>query len=149
VLPPSEASGLPSGWKRDLLDSQRVARLGILDTDGRPRVLPVTYALHADRIWTAIDSKPKREDVEPARLRYLRRRPQVALTADRYDDDWARLAWVQVLGTASIRDVGDEPGALGALAEKYPQYRADRPPGPLIAITPERVVAWRAWQPGG
>ena len=147
MLPkPAPLADLASPWEIDLLRGARVARLGLVDDEAGPRVLPVTYAVHADRIWTAIDTKPKR-DVEPARLRYLRRRPQVALTADRYDDDWARLAWVQVLGTAGIRKTGDEPGALDALAEKYPQYRADRPPGPLIAITPERVVAWRASEP--
>ena len=132
------------GWALGLLTEARVARLGLLDSDDRPRVLPVTYALSGERIWSAIDSKPKRRGREPARLGFLRRRPEVALTVDRYDENWSRLAWVQVLGVASIHDTQEEPDALAALIEKYEPYRAEAPPGPLIAIRPSRALAWRA-----
>ncbi len=131
-------------WERGLLTKARVAHLGLLDSDGAPRVMPVTFAIADGRVWSAIDEKPKRPGREPARLRFLRERPRVALTVDRYDDDWSRLAWVQVLGTARVLDAGAEPGAMGALAEKYEPYRERRPPGPLIAIEPERVLSWRA-----
>lgn len=145
MLPPNEPSDLYSDWERELLRAARVARLGLLDEDGAPRVLPVTFALAGGRIWSAIDRKPKRSGAEPARLRFLRRRPRVALTVDRYDDDWSRLAWVQVLGAASIHDAGAEPEAMAALAAKYAPYRDQAPPGPLIAIEPERVLSWRAF----
>jgi PPOX class probable F420-dependent enzyme len=131
------------GWALDLLRDARVARLGLLDSDGRPRVLPITYVLADGVLWTAIDSKPKRTDREPARVQFLRRRPEVAVTVDRYEDDWSRLAWVQVLGRATLHEGAEEAGALAALTEKYQQYRADPPPGPLISIEPERVLAWR------
>jgi PPOX class probable F420-dependent enzyme len=132
------------GWALGLLTEARVARLGLLDSDDRPRVLPVTYALSGERIWSAIDSKPKRRGREPARLGFLRRRPDVALTVDRYDENWSRLAWVQILGVASIHDTQEEPDALAALIEKYEPYRAEAPAGPLIAIRPSRALAWRA-----
>ena len=144
MSPGPEPGDLPSGWELELLGSAPVARLGMLDAEDRPRVLPVTFALHAGRIWTAIDNKPKRSGHEPARLRHLRRRPEVALTVDRYEDDWSRLAWVQVMGTASVHDAGGGAEALGALTAKYPQYRDDPPPGPVISINPERVISWRA-----
>jgi PPOX class probable F420-dependent enzyme len=131
-------------WARELLARSRVARLGLLDSDDRPRVLPITFAVAEGRIWTAIDSKPKRPGTEPARLRFLRRRPEVAVTVDRYDDDWSRLAWVQILGRASLHPIDEEPEALTALTERYEQYRAEPPGGPLIAIKPTRVLAWRA-----
>lgn len=132
------------GWALELLERSRVARLGLLDSDGRPRVLPITFALAGGLIWTAIDSKPKRRGREPARLGFLRRCPEVAVSVDRYEDDWSRLAWVQVLGTAAIHGVEDAGGALGALVEKYEPYRDEPPPGPLIAIEPRRALAWRA-----
>jgi nitroimidazol reductase NimA-like FMN-containing flavoprotein (pyridoxamine 5'-phosphate oxidase superfamily) len=50
----------------ELLEDARVARLGLLDEEGAPRVLPVTFAVAEERIWSAIDQKPKREG-EPAR----------------------------------------------------------------------------------
>ena len=58
----------------ELLEGGRVGRLGFLDGEDGPRVLPVTYALHGDAIWSAVDRKPKRAG-EPARIGYLRRRP--------------------------------------------------------------------------
>lgn len=127
-----------------MLASARVARLGLLDTDDRPRVLPVTFALVGGAIYSAIDHKPKRPGSEPARLRYLRRRPEAALTVDHYDDDWTALAWVQVLGRVKILPAEHAPVALEALAEKYSQYRADPPPGPVLELAPERTLWWRA-----
>lgn len=131
-------------WALELLGESRVARLGLLDSDDRPRVLPITFALAGERIWTAIDSKPKQPGREPARLAFLRRRPEVAVTVDRYEDDWSRLAWVQVLGMAAIQDVEEGSEGRRALTEKYGQYRDEAPPGPLIRIEPRRVLSWRA-----
>jgi PPOX class probable F420-dependent enzyme len=126
----------------ELLESSRVARLGLLDAEAKPRVLPVTYAVHAGAIWSAIDRKPKRAS-EPARLRYLRRRPAAALTVDRYSDDWNDLAWVQLLGAVDVLERG-EPAALEALARRYAAYRVEPPPGPFVRLVPERVLWWRA-----
>jgi PPOX class probable F420-dependent enzyme len=133
----------PPGWAHDLLDEARVAHMGMLDAGGAPRVLPVTFAVAGGRIWSAIDRKPKRT-AEPARLRFLRRDPRAALTVDRYSDDWGELAWVQVLGQASVTEADDGSDGLAALGDKYPQYRAEPPPGPLIALAPERCLHWRA-----
>jgi len=41
-------SNLPT-WARELVTSARVARLGLIDDTGRPRVLPVTFALVGDQ----------------------------------------------------------------------------------------------------
>ena len=103
----------------------------------------MTFALAQGRIWSAIDQKPKRAG-EPARLRYLRRDPRAALTVDHYSDDWEELAWVQVLGTVRILDQAEGAAGLGALSAKYEQYREKRPPGPLLALRPERYLWWRA-----
>jgi PPOX class probable F420-dependent enzyme len=124
-----------------------VARLGLLDEQGAPRVLPVTFAVAEGRIWNAIDQKPKRTE-EPARLRFLRRDPRAALTVDRYSDDWDQLAWVQVLGRVETVDVGEGLVGLEALREKYVQYREQAPPGPLLALEPRRFLSWRAADQG-
>lgn len=132
-------------WARDLLSEARVAHLGVLDGDGQPRVLPVTFAVAAGAIWSAVDEKPKRRAGEDlARVRWLRARPQSTITVDSYDDDWTRLAWVQVLGTTEILDVAGQDEALAALAARYAPYRRSSPPGPLLRLTPSRAVCWRA-----
>ncbi|MEA2377262.1 MAG: hypothetical protein QOD13_1169 [Thermoleophilaceae bacterium] len=127
-------------WALELLGSGRVARLAFLDEEDLPRVLPVTFALHDGAVWSAIDRKPKRPG-EPARVRRLRRRPEAALVVDRYDDDWSRLAWVELRGSVSVEPLGP---ALDALIEKYPQYAEQRPQGPLLRLRPERFTCWRA-----
>ena len=130
------------GWARELLERARVAHLGLLDDGDRPRVLPVTFALAEGALHTAVDHKPKRPG-EPARVRYLRRRPDAALMVGRYDEDWTRLAWVQALGRAEVAD-GAPPAALEALRAKYAPYREREPRGPFVVIRPERFVCWRA-----
>jgi PPOX class probable F420-dependent enzyme len=127
-------------WALELLRDRRVGRLALLDEEDLPRALPVTYALFEGAVWSAIDQKPKRAP-EPARVRRLRRRPEAALLVDRYDDDWSRLAWVELRGAVSVEPIGP---ALDALAEKYPQYVDEPPPGPLLRLAPERFACWRA-----
>ena len=130
-------------WGRDLLARARVAHLAFLDEDDRPRVLPVTFALAGGAVWSAIDSKPKRT-AEPARVRLLRRRPEAALCVDRYDDDWSRLAWVQLLGRVDVLDAAADIPGLDALIAKYPQYREQPPPGPVLRLTVRRALSWSA-----
>ena len=108
----------------------------------------MTFALAGGRIWSAIDRKPKRSR-EPARLRFLRRDPRAALTVDRYSEDWDELAWVQVIGEVSIHDASEGAVGLEALIAKYEQYRAEPPPGPLLALEPRRYLSWRAADTGG
>jgi PPOX class probable F420-dependent enzyme len=134
-------------WAHGLIEEARVGRLAFTDGEGRPRVLPVTFALAEGAIWSAIDSKPKRT-AEPARVRWLRRRPEAALLVDRYDDDWSRLAWVQVLGTVEVLPLDDGPDGLEALTAKYQQYRAEPPPGPLLRLAVDRALQWRSADAG-
>jgi PPOX class probable F420-dependent enzyme len=133
-------------WALELLDEARVGHLGLLDDRDRPRVQPVTYVLHGGRLHTAVDDKAKRVPAaRVARVRFLRRRPEAALTVDRYDEDWSALAWVQVLGSVRVHDdLAAHPGAADALAAKYAAYRERPPSGPLLELVPERVLHWRA-----
>jgi PPOX class probable F420-dependent enzyme len=140
-------SELP-GWARELLERSPLAHLAYLDERNRPRVLPVTYAVAGERLWTAVDRKPKEKPPgRIARVRYLRRRAEAALCVDHYEDDWSRLAWVQVIGSASVVEIGgtaETAAALAALKAKYDDYVAAPPDGPLIGLHPERVLYWRA-----
>ncbi len=139
----SNLAELPA-WATELLGA-RVARLGLLDFEGRPRVLPVTFAVAAGRIWSALDRKPKSvPPAELARVRFVRRDSRAALTVDRYSDDWSELAWVQVLGDVEVVEVDRGAEGLAALAAKYDPYRESPPPGPLLALDPQRCLHWRA-----
>lgn len=132
-------------WARALLDEARVAHLGLIDAQERPRVLPVTFAAIGGELWSAVDDKPKRQaGAALARVRWLRARPASTVAVDRYDDDWTRLAWVQLVGTTAVLDVAGRDDVLAALAARYPQYRDLPPRGPLLRLTPDRIVCWRA-----
>ena len=131
------------GWAGELLATERVARLAFVDAGDHPRALPVTFAIADGLVWSAIDEKPKRS-AEPARLRYLERRPEAALLVDVYDDDWSRLAWVQLLGRIEVAPIDSSPEAMEALAAKYEPYAARTPPGPLLRLSVERALHWRA-----
>jgi PPOX class probable F420-dependent enzyme len=133
---------LPS-WARSLIESTRVAHLGLTDDGGRPRVLPVTFAVAASNLVTAIDHK--RKQVPPdrlARIRWLQGNPQAALTIDHYEEDWSRLAWVQALGTIQILEANNAPEAIEALTQRYEQYQSTPPTGPILQLTPERLIWW-------
>jgi PPOX class probable F420-dependent enzyme len=127
-----------------LLEDERHAHLALLDGDGAPRVLPVTFGLVDGEVVSAVDHKPKRRPgAELARVRWLRRDPRAALGVDRYDEEWARLRWVQLLGRVAIED-GVDAAALAALQRRYPQYRERPPDGPLLRLRVERALWWRA-----
>jgi PPOX class probable F420-dependent enzyme len=127
-------------WALALLDEIPVGHLGFHDEQGHPRVQPITFARVGDTLVSAIDLKPKKGT--PARIARLQADPRATLTVDRYDADWAKLAWIQVLGTATVEPI--DPEALRALQHRYPAYCEQPPPGPLIRLSPTRVLSWRA-----
>jgi PPOX class probable F420-dependent enzyme len=124
-----------------------VARLATADANARPHIVPIVFAVAGDTIYSAVDAKPKRTTAL-RRLANVAANPAVAVLVDKYDQDWTRLWWVRADGTGRVLD-GEEPerdAALDALAARYPQYREQRPDGPVLAIDVER---WSGWAAGG
>jgi PPOX class probable F420-dependent enzyme len=121
----------------------RVLRLATADGDGRPHLVPCTFALDGGgRIVIGIDGKPK-TTLNLRRLRNIGQNPRVSLLADEYDEDWARLWWARADGTASVeRDGAGHDEHWRLLRDKYPQYDGQALGGPVIAVT---VVSWSGW----
>jgi len=132
-----------SEWEaRRRLAGARVARLATATATGRPHLVPVTFAVDGDRIYTAVDGKPK-TTANLRRLRNIAENPQVSLLADHYSDDWRTLWWARADGCAAIlTGAADIQRPICLLTARYPQYRASRPGGPVIAIA---VTRWTAW----
>ena len=120
------------------LVAARVGRLATADASGRPHVVPVVFAVEGDRIVWAVDEKPKRTR-RLKRLANIEANPQVEVLIDHYEDDWSRLWWVRLRGTARIVD---DRTAVELLAAKYPQYARQPPSGPVIAVTIEERTEW-------
>jgi len=120
----------------------RVARLATLDEDGGPHLVPIVFALAGDTLYSAVDAKPKRSRTL-RRIENARKRPDVTVLVDSYEEDWTRLWWVRLRGRARVLDRGDEAErGLALLVDKYEQYR-ERPPGPPVLAVD--VVEWRGW----
>lgn len=136
---------------RELVHGARVARLATVAADGRPRVVPFTFVLTGDTVYSAVDDKPKRTQ-RLARLVDVETNPEVALLVDHYDDDWSLLWWVRMRGPARVLRAESEEErhererALDLLAAKYEQYRGRRPSGPVLAVD---VEEWRGWSDSG
>jgi PPOX class probable F420-dependent enzyme len=130
---------------RRLFATARVARLATVGASGRPHLVPLVFALAGDIVYSAVDAKPKRTTAL-RRLENVLHDPRVALLADHYDDDWDALWWVRADGAGRVVDRGEPEArrAVALLAERYPQYRADQPRGPVLAIAVERWSGWRA-----
>ena len=132
------------------LDAHRVGHLATVDGQARPHNVPVCFAVSGGRLYIAIDEKPKRAAPgDLRRVRNVRANPAVCLVVDDYDEDWSRLAWLQLRGEATlVEDPDEREAAIVALRERYPQYQAmDLETRPLLRITPTRVVGWRASPP--
>jgi PPOX class probable F420-dependent enzyme len=130
--------------QRQFLDRSRVAHLATADAAGAPHVVPVCYAAIGTVLYISIDEKPKRTDRPLKRLRNIQQNRQVAVTVDRWDEDWTRLAWVMLRGPAEILADGVEhDDAQAALRERYPQYRTmNLAPLPVIALRFDSVASW-------
>ena len=127
---------------RDRLASAPVVRMATTDPAGHPHLVVMTFAVERDRIYSAVDAKPKRTR-DLRRLRNIRANPQVAVLADHYEADWTRLWWVRADATAEIVDDPDAmAGPIALLRERYPQYREAPPEGPVIALTVRRWTGW-------
>jgi PPOX class probable F420-dependent enzyme len=136
--------------ERAVLETARVARLATADAEGRPHVVPICFALTERDVRpvlvTPIDQKPKAADPgDLRRVRDIRSNASVALVIDRYTEDWDRLGWLQLRGTASVVDPAKErhAPAVRALRERYTQYADHALEGrPMIEIRIGSASSW-------
>ena len=127
---------------RQRLESARVGHLATVRPDGRPHVVPCCFVLFEETVYSAVDAKPK-STLALQRLRNVAAHPDASLVVDHYEEDWTRLWWIRLDGTARVLESGPErDAALAALAAKYSQYAEQPPPGAVVALD---VTDRRAW----
>ena len=128
---------------RERVRTARVARLATTDPDGRSHLVPIVFVLDGERLYSAVDAKPKRSR-RLRRVANARERSDVTVLVDHYEDDWGRLWWVSLRGRARVLDTGKEAErALQLLVEKYEQYRRELPGCPVLAV---HILEWRSWE---
>ena len=139
-----------------LVAGARHAVLSTIDArDGRPRSVPICHVLAVPEdggppaLWSPLDEKPKAA-ADPRRLRRvtnLAADPRATILVDRWDEDWPRLAFVELGCLGAIVEPGGEghAAAVDALRAKYPQYRRHRlEERPMLRFTVTAVRSWAA-----
>lgn len=137
------------------LENARVGHLSTADSQGKPYVVPVVFVVDEGRIYTPIDGKKKGDPQRLQRIRNIQENPQVGFIVDRYEEDWSKLGYVFIRGSATVLGGQDIEGEVAEgrefrrsvllLREKYPQYQSvslGGPEGLMIRITPESCSAW-------
>jgi PPOX class probable F420-dependent enzyme len=125
--------------------SARVAHLATADAHGRPHVIPICFVFDGKDFYSPIDEKPKRAAPQKLkRIRNIRENSNVSLVIDRYNEDWAKLAYILIIGKARVLLSGAKHRkAVNLLRRKYSQYRKmkiDRLP--MILIRTTRTTSW-------
>ncbi|MEX0789469.1 MAG: TIGR03668 family PPOX class F420-dependent oxidoreductase [Actinomycetota bacterium] len=122
----------------------RVARLATVRPDGTPHVVPITFVLDGDLIFSAVDHKPKKT-ADLQRLKNLEANPVASVIVDHYDDDWSFLWWARADGSARVVQRGPvHERAVDRLVEKYAPYRTYRPTGAVLVVAIDRWSSWSA-----
>ena len=147
----------------ELIRWARRAVLATITRDGRARLVPICFWMPDRRpgtgspllVYSALDEKPKSvaDPLQLGRVRDLVVRPAVSLLIDRWDEDWRRLAWVRLDGSARIlgparpeaAEASEHELAVAGLRARYPQYRThDLAARPLIRVAVEQATEWSA-----
>jgi PPOX class probable F420-dependent enzyme len=124
--------------------SARVARLGTVDPEYGVHLVPITFTLVGDAILTAVDHKPKISR-RLRRIENIERNHHVSVLVDHYEEDWTKLWWCRLAGTARVLYQGPEfDESVEALAARYEHYRGNTPGGPVVRIAVTRWTGWTA-----
>jgi PPOX class probable F420-dependent enzyme len=170
-----ESGPILTSHQRAFIEQARRAVLVTSASNGTLRPVPVCFALAPpprDVLWTPLDEKPKQSE-DPrrlARVRDILARPEVVLLVDLWDEDWSRLGWLRLVGSARLlepderrpaaagdggpdralaperaraAEAAEHAEAVAALRARYPQYAAHALERlPVIRVSVSRVVGW-------
>jgi len=132
-----------------LEDRARVARLATVDPENKPHIVPVVFVFDGTYYYVPLDEKTKRYKIEDLkRVKNIKQNPNVTLLIDEYHEDWSRLHFVIIHGTASLVCKEGQDNSLlkkahKLLFKKYPQYQKLGVGKSCIMIRPEKTIRWR------
>jgi PPOX class probable F420-dependent enzyme len=110
--------------------------------------VPVVFVSYHGRYYIPIDEKTKKvKSKKLKRVENIKTNPNVALLIDNYEENWKKLLYVMVRGTAFLLNERQDIELLNKIHKllytKYPQYRYLGIGKTCIAICPQRVVFWK------
>ncbi|SRR6266540_3000146 len=129
----------------------KVAHLATASSNLQPHLVPVVFVILKRNIFIPLDCKPKSTAVKQLkRVKNIEANPKVAFLVDNYEDDWERLWFVMLVGSARLidhsistaRDRGFS-NIQKLLFKKYSQYSKIGMGRIYIKIKVLRGVYWR------
>ena len=139
-------------YLRRIIDKARVARLGTVDSECKPHLIPVVFVIDNDCYFIPIDQKTKRSKPEKLkRVKNIQQNPNVALLIDEYNEDWTKLHFIMIQGKASIiggKELEQNEQVLlekahKLLSAKYVQYQEIGIGEYVIMIVSQKVITWK------
>jgi len=108
--------------------------------------VPIVFAWDDADLYSPIDRKPKsvQDWHDLRRVRNIETNGRASVVVDEYAEDWTRLVWVRLDGTAEILTAGPARNRGRKLLEaKYAQYAAlPLDDAPIVHIAIEHVSEW-------
>ncbi len=131
----------------ELIKNARIGHLATVDSNLQPYLTPVVFVLHRGNIDIPLDDKPKKVSTkELKRVKNIQENPKIAFLIDNYDEEWKKLWFVMIKGTAKICDKSEEQQVRTLqriLVEKYPQYSEVGTGNTYIKIRIQKVIYWQ------
>jgi PPOX class probable F420-dependent enzyme len=121
------------------LKQARVARLGTIDSKGRPHVVPVVFANSKSGIYFVVDRKRKTH-TRLKRVENIERNSEATLLVDAFSEDWEKLSYLILHCKAKTLEPAqydkERNFAASLLREKYAQYRT----GDYFPVNPSEAI---------
>lgn len=135
----------------DLVEPGKVAHLATASLNLQPHLVPVVFVISKKNIYIPLDSKPKSSTVERLkRVNNIKINSKVAFLVDNYEEDWEKLWFVMLVGSAKLIKMGgskksdkDFCNVQKLLLRKYRQYSKIEMGTVFIKINVFKGVYWR------
>ena len=135
-----------------LLRPAKVAHLATADSSLQPYITPVVFVIEKNKIYIPLDHKPKTVPINQLkRVKNIQKNPKVAFQVDNYEDDWPRLWFIMLMGSAGLveqKEVGGDQDKYirkvqDLFKEKYVQYSKVEIGTIFIKISSLRGFYWQ------
>jgi len=123
----------------DFINSQGVARLATVNSDGAPHNVPVSPVFDGGNVYIGSEKNA-------VKIRNIQENPKAAIVFDVYRDSWRGLRGIMLRCHARLVAETEFKRIRRKLYAKYPKYSTDAALEPedsaIIELIPEKKFSW-------